>query len=153
MKLVKIQNYIAQSNEEKLLNYILSISKALKRIRYFVENTPNIIKNGGVWYYIKNKEKPQYAKKQNTYYLVCKKKTNNKNIRGVLLVNKIATQKSLYTDCSSRKSTFLKPIKSNKKQKFKQKFWEITKTRICIVKSVKNIQATHFQKNSSNFRE
>ena len=62
-------------------------------------------------------------------------------------------QKSLYTDCSSRKSTFLKPIKSNKKQKFKQKFLEITKTRICIVKSVKNIQATHFQKDSSDFKE
>ena len=41
----EIQNYITQSNEEKLkgnfaeelLNYILSISKPLKHIRYFAE--------------------------------------------------------------------------------------------------------------------
>ena len=41
----KIQNYITQSNEEKLkskfakelLNYICSISKPLKRIKYFIK--------------------------------------------------------------------------------------------------------------------
>ena len=68
--------------------------------------------------YVKNKEKPQYVKKEkNTYCLVCKKKTDNNKIRGVPLANKIATQRSLCTDCSSRKSNFLKPMKSNKKQK------------------------------------
>ena len=55
--------------------------------------------------YVKNKERPQYVKK------------DNNKIRRVPLANKIATQKSLCTDCSSRKSTFLKPMKSNKKQK------------------------------------
>ena len=61
-------------------------------------------------------------KKENTYCLVCKNKTDNKKIGGVILVNKIATQRSLCYFCSSRKSSFLKPIKpitnkANKKQK------------------------------------
>ena len=63
--------------------------------------------------------KEYVKKKENTYCLVCKKKTDNKKIRRVALVNKIATQ---CTVCTSRKSTFLKPIKpitnkTNKKQK------------------------------------
>ena len=45
LEISKIQNYIAQSNNEKLkskfteelLNYICSISKPLKSIKYFVE--------------------------------------------------------------------------------------------------------------------
>ena len=37
-------------------------------------------------YYLKTKEKPQYIKsKENTYCLVCKKKTDNKNIKKVAL--------------------------------------------------------------------
>ena len=56
-------------------------------------------------------------KEKNTYCLVCKKKTDNKEIRRVPLVNKIETQRTLCTDCSFRKSTFLKPIKSNEKKK------------------------------------
>ena len=71
------------------------------------KNTANNIKITG----------KQYVKKEkNTYCLVCRKKTDNKNIRGVTLVNKIATQRSLGTDCTSGKSTFSKPI-TNKKQK------------------------------------
>ena len=68
-------------------------------------------------YCLKSKEKPQYVKKEkkNTYCLVCKKKTDNNKIMGVPLVNKIATQRSLCTDCSSRKSPSLKSIKSNKR--------------------------------------
>ena len=46
-------------------------------------------------------------KKENTYCLVCKNKTDNKKIGGVILVNKIATQRSLCYFCSSRKSSFL----------------------------------------------
>ena len=46
-----------------------------------------------------------------------KKKTDNKKIRGVALVNKIGQQKSTRFDCDSRKSTFSKPIKPNKKEK------------------------------------
>ena len=46
LEISKIQNYITQSNEEKLkikfaeelLNYISSIYKPLKHIRYFAEN-------------------------------------------------------------------------------------------------------------------
>ena len=45
-------------------------------------------------YYSKNKEKPQYVKKEkNIYCLVCKKKTDNKKIRGVALENKTGQQK------------------------------------------------------------
>ena len=54
----------------------------------------------------------QYAKKKkNTYSLACRKRTDNKKIRGVALVNKIAIQRSLCTVCTSRKSTILKRIK------------------------------------------
>ena len=47
-------------------------------------------------------------KKEKTYCLVCKKETDNKNIKGVALENKIGQQKSTYVDCSSKESTFLK---------------------------------------------
>ena len=41
-------------------------------------------------YFVYNKEKPQYViNEKNTYCLVCKKKTDNKNIRGVALEKKI----------------------------------------------------------------
>ena len=80
------------------------------------KNTANNIKMTGKQY---------VKKKENTYCLVYKKKTDKKKIRRVTLLNKIATQRSLCTVCTSRKSTFLKPIKSitnetnktNKKQK------------------------------------
>ena len=70
-------------------------------------------------YYLKKKEKPQYVKKkENTGCLVCKKKTDNKNRKGIALENKVRQQKSMRVDCDSKKSTFLKPIKpiKNKKQ-------------------------------------
>ena len=70
-------------------------------------------------YRFKSNEKPKYVKKKkkNTYCLVCEKKTNNKNIKGVRLENKIGQQKSTCVDCGSRKSTFLKPIKPIKNKK------------------------------------
>ena len=41
-------------------------------------------------YCFKSKEKPKYVKKkENTYYLVCEKNTDNKNIKTVALENKI----------------------------------------------------------------
>ena len=56
----------------------------------------------------------QYVKKkENTYCLVCEKKADNKKIRGVTLVNKLATQGSLCIVCTSRKSTFFKINKTN----------------------------------------
>ena len=60
---------------------------------------------------VKMTGKKYVKKKENTYCLVCKKKTDNKKIKGVTLANKIATQRSLCTVCSSRKLPFLKPIK------------------------------------------
>ena len=58
-------------------------------------------------YCFNSKEKPKYVKKKkkNTYCLVCEKKTD-KNIKGVVLENKIGQQKSAYVDCGSRKSSF-----------------------------------------------
>ena len=47
-------------------------------------------------------------KKEKTYCLVRKKKADNKKIRGVALVNKIATEGSICTAFTSRKSIFLK---------------------------------------------
>ena len=43
-------------------------------------------------YCFKSKEKPKYVKKANTYCLVCKKKTDNKNIKGAVLDNKIGNK-------------------------------------------------------------
>ena len=39
-------------------------------------------------------------KKENIYCLVCRKKPDNKKIRAVALVNKTATQRSLFTVCT-----------------------------------------------------
>ena len=66
-------------------------------------------------YYVKNKKNPQYVKKEkNTYCLVCKKNTDNKNIKGVVLENKTGQQKSMCVDCDSKKPTFLKLVKIKK---------------------------------------
>ena len=50
----------------------------------------------------------KYVMKNNCYGLVCRKKADNKKIRGVTQLNKIASQRSLCTVCTFRKSTFLK---------------------------------------------
>ena len=69
-------------------------------------------------YWFKPKEKPKYVKKKENFYcLVCEKKTDNKNIKGVTLENQTGQQKSMCVDCGSRKSTFLKPIKPIKNKK------------------------------------
>ena len=70
---------------------------------YCQKNSANNIKMNGKQY-VKRKEK--------TYCLVCRKKTDNKKIGTLALVNKIAIQRSLCTVCTSVKSTFLKPITS-----------------------------------------
>ena len=45
-------------------------------------------------YYLKTKEKPQYAKKKESIYcLGCKTKTDNKNIKRVALKDQIGQQK------------------------------------------------------------
>ena len=68
--------------------------------------------------YATNKKKPQYVKKkENTYRLVCRKKTDNKNMRAVALENKIGQQKSTCADCDSKKSTSSKPTKLIKNKK------------------------------------
>ena len=56
------------------------------------------------------------SKKENGYCLVCKKKTDNKNIKNIkkALENIIGQQKSRCVDCISKKLTFLKPIRNKK---------------------------------------
>ena len=61
----------------------------------------------------KTKPKNEILKKENSYCLVCKKKTDNKNIKGVALENKIGQQKSICANFKSKK-TFLKRVKNKK---------------------------------------
>ena len=65
-------------------------------------------------YRFKSKEKRKYVKKEDSYCVGCRKKTKNKNIKGVALENKIGQQKSTYIDCDSKKSPFLKRVKNEK---------------------------------------
>ena len=66
-------------------------------------------------YRFKSKEKPTYAKKEDSYFVGCRrKKTKNKNIKGVVSENKIGQQKSMCVACDSKKSTFLKRVKNKK---------------------------------------
>ena len=91
---------------KELLDYMPSISKSLKQVKYFT--TKNTINN------IKMSDK-QYVKKENSYCLVCRgKKTGNKKIKGIVLLNKIASQRSLCTDSTARKSTFIKQNSGSK---------------------------------------
>ena len=55
-------------------------------------------------YHFKSKEKPKYVKKETSYCVGCRKKTKNKNIKGVALENKIGKQKPTCVDCDSKKS-------------------------------------------------
>ena len=64
------------------------------------------------------------------------------------MLNELAAQNSICVDCGSKKSIFVKEYKPGGKKK---QFLQITnyKTRTFIVKTVKNTQETHFQKNQS----
>ena len=53
-------------------------------------------------------------KEENSYCSKCREKTNNDRIRGILMQNKVAIQKSRCSICDSRKSAFLK-LKSGSK--------------------------------------
>ena len=65
-------------------------------------------------YRVKLKEKLKYIKKENISCLVCEKKTDNENIKGVAVENKIGQQKPTYFDCDSKKINF---FRTSKKQK------------------------------------
>ena len=58
-----------------------------------------------------------YIKKQDTYCLRCKKRTDNKSITPKQIVYKLIAQKSICVDCSSKKSVFVKEWKPDKKKK------------------------------------
>ena len=60
------------------------------------------------------------------------------------MTSKLIKQKSIYADCGAKKSVFVKEYRSNKKQK---QFLQVIKTCTFIVKAVKNIHVTRFQKN------
>ena len=62
-----------------------------------------------------NQKKNQHTqKKEDSYCVGCRKKTKNKNIKGVASENKIGQQKSMCVACDSKKSTFLKRVKNKK---------------------------------------
>ena len=65
-----------------------------------------------------------YVKKQDTYCLRCKTRTDNKLITAKQVVNKLITQKSRCVDCDSKKSVFVKECKPDKKKKL---FLQVTK--------------------------
>ena len=65
-------------------------------------------------YRVKLKEKLKYIKKENISCLVCEKKTDNENIKGVAVENKIGQQKPTYFDCGFIKLTFLERVKNKK---------------------------------------
>ena len=67
-----------------------------------------------------------------------------------MLVNLKPQQISKYKNCDAKKSVSVKEYKPNKKQK---QFLQITKTCICIIKTVKKTQVTRFQKTSPDFKE
>ena len=60
----------------------------------------------------------KHVKNKNSHCLVCKR-TGNKKFRGVTLLNKIASHRSLCTVYSSQKSTFLKQKHNSKMFKLK----------------------------------
>ena len=59
-----------------------------------------------------------YVKKQDTYFLRCKTRTDYKSIIAKQVVNKLIAQKSICVDCGAKKSVFVKEYKPNKKKKW-----------------------------------
>ena len=80
----------------------------------------------GKIYYQESRGKPfkAYVKKQDTYYLRCKTRTDNKLIATKQVVNKLIAQKSGCVDCDSKKSVSEKEYKPDKKKK---QFLQVTK--------------------------
>ena len=80
----------------------------------------------GKIYYQESRGKPfkAYVKKQDTYYLRCKTRTDNKLSATKQVVNKLIAQKSGCVDCDSKKSVFEKEYKPDKKKK---QFLQVTK--------------------------
>ena len=68
----------------------------------------------------KNLEDPlkRTLKKQDTYCLACKERTDNKPITPKQVVIKFIAQASICVDCGSKKSAFVKDDKPNEKKKF-----------------------------------
>ena len=65
-----------------------------------------------------------FIKKQDTYCLRYRKRTDNKSITPKQMVNKLIAQKSICVDVGSKKSVFVKEHKLEGKQK---EFLQITK--------------------------
>ena len=58
-----------------------------------------------------------YIEKQDTYWLECRKRTDNKLITPKQVANKLISQRLVCVDCGSKKSVFVKQDKPNKNQK------------------------------------
>ena len=73
----------------------------------------------GKIYYKESSQAPfkVYIKRQDTYCLRCKRRTDNKSVMPKKIVNKLIAQKSICVNCGSKKSVSVKECKSDKKQK------------------------------------
>ena len=89
----------------------------------------------------KKREKTKYVKKKSVIPLNVKKKTNNKEIKGFNLENKIELQKSTCSVCDKKKST---SFKTSKKQK---KWFSQDYKRMVYCSKCKSIPMKHVQKN------
>ena len=84
-----------------------NISKPLKHIRYFVKKIlPTLSKCSSMINIVLNQKKNQNAQKRKLVTGCYVKKTENKNIKGLALENKIEQQKLTCVDCDFKKSTF-----------------------------------------------
>ena len=74
------------------------------------KNTAYLIKMVCKIYYQESRGEPfkVYVKKQDTYCLRCKTRTDNKSIIAKQVVNKLIAQKSICADCGAKKSVFVK---------------------------------------------
>ena len=111
------RNLLIDDLSRELLEALLELKSKYKEVK--VKLIKNIVKNVlpeyKKWLIKKNKEtKSKYLKKKISYCLKCGKKAKTENIEGLALENKIGQQKSTCVVCNSKKSTFLKPIKTIK---------------------------------------
>ena len=72
----------------------------------------------GKIYYQESRGAPfkAYVQRQVTYWLKCKKRTDNKSIIAKPVVIKLMSQSSGCADCGAKKSIFVKEYKSDKKK-------------------------------------
>ena len=113
MHIVKSTKKQTEKSTKKSL--IDGLSKRLLELEF--ESNHSIKSKCLKWIFKKILPFKAYVKKQDTYCLRCKKRTDNKSIIAKLVVNRLIAQKSICPDCGVIKSVSGKECKPNKKQK------------------------------------